>query len=49
MRISRREKIFGPGRAVPMDKNAKCRVQAYALFVVAGALAILGYYIGVRK
>ena len=25
------------------------RVQAYALFVVAGALAILGYYIGVRK
>jgi NADH-quinone oxidoreductase subunit L len=25
------------------------RVQAYALFVVAGALAILAYYIGVRK
>jgi len=30
MRIARREKVFGPGRAVPLDKNAKCRIQAYA-------------------
>lgn len=26
----RREKVFGHGRTVPLDKNAKCRVQAYA-------------------
>jgi hypothetical protein len=26
----RREKVFGPGRAVPLDRNAKCRVLAYA-------------------
>ena len=25
-----REKVFGPGRAVPLDRNAKCRIQAYA-------------------
>jgi hypothetical protein len=30
MRIIRREKVFGAGRAVPLDRNAKCRVQAYA-------------------
>jgi hypothetical protein len=28
--MARREKVFGPGRAVPLDRNAKCRVQAYA-------------------
>jgi hypothetical protein len=27
---ARREKVFGPGRAVPLDRNAKCRIQAYA-------------------
>jgi hypothetical protein len=27
---SRREKVFGPGRAVPLDRNAKARIQAYA-------------------
>jgi hypothetical protein len=26
----RREKVFGPGRAVPLDRNAKCRIMAYA-------------------
>src|SRR4029079_819262 len=26
----RREKVFGPGRTVPMDRNAKARVTAYA-------------------
>src|SRR6478672_10638052 len=26
----RREKVFGPGRAVPLDSNAKARIQAYA-------------------
>jgi hypothetical protein len=26
----RREKVFGPGRAVPLDRNAKCRVLAFA-------------------
>ena len=26
----RREKVFGPGRAVPMDRNAKARIAAYA-------------------
>src|ERR1700760_1585142 len=25
-----REKVFGPGRTVPLDRNAKCRIQAYA-------------------
>ena len=30
MRTARREKVFGPGRAVPLDRNAKARVQAYA-------------------
>ena len=27
---SRREKVFGPGRAVPLDGNAKARIPAYA-------------------
>jgi hypothetical protein len=27
---SRREKVFGAGRAVPLDRNAKCRIAAYA-------------------
>jgi hypothetical protein len=26
----RREKVFGPGRAAPLDRNAKVRVMAYA-------------------
>jgi len=26
----RREKVFGPGRAVPLDRNAKVRVMAFA-------------------
>jgi hypothetical protein len=26
---SRREKVFGAGRAVPLDRNAKCRIDAY--------------------
>ena len=26
----RREKVFGPGRAVPLDGNQKARIQAYA-------------------
>ena len=26
----RREKVFGPGRAIPLDKNAKARIWAYA-------------------
>jgi hypothetical protein len=31
MRLGRpREKVFGPGRAVPLDRNAKARVAAYA-------------------
>jgi Helix-turn-helix domain len=31
MRITvRREKVFGPGNAVPLDRNAKCRIAAYA-------------------
>jgi hypothetical protein len=29
MRLSR-EKTFGSGRAVPLDRNAKARIQAYA-------------------
>jgi hypothetical protein len=27
---SRREKVFGPGRTVPLDRNAKARIAAYA-------------------
>jgi hypothetical protein len=27
---SRREKVFGPGRAVPLDRNAKARIMAYS-------------------
>jgi hypothetical protein len=30
MRSRSREKVFGSGRAVPLDRNAKCRIQAYA-------------------
>jgi hypothetical protein len=30
MRLARREKVFGPGRAAPLDRNAKARIQAYA-------------------
>jgi hypothetical protein len=30
MMVARREKVFGPGRTVPLDRNAKCRIQAYA-------------------
>jgi hypothetical protein len=30
MRLARRKKVFGPGRQVPLDRNAKCRIQAYA-------------------
>jgi hypothetical protein len=30
MRLRRREKVFGPGRAVPLDKNAKARIEAFA-------------------
>jgi hypothetical protein len=30
MRLGRREKVFGSGPAVPLDRNAKCRVEAYA-------------------
>ncbi len=30
MRTARREKVFGPGRAVPLDRNAKARITAYA-------------------
>jgi hypothetical protein len=30
MRITHREKVFGPGRAVPLDRNAKARIAAYA-------------------
>ena len=26
----RREKVFGPGRAIPLDRNAKARILAYA-------------------
>ena len=26
----RREKVFGPGYAVPLERNAKCRIAAYA-------------------
>jgi hypothetical protein len=27
---ARREKVFGPGRAVPLDRNAKTRIKVYA-------------------
>jgi hypothetical protein len=27
---SRREKVFGPGRQIPLDRNAKARIMAYA-------------------
>ena len=30
MRTARREKVFGPGRAIPLDRNAKARIAAYA-------------------
>jgi helix-turn-helix protein len=30
MRRDRREKVFGPGRAVPLDGNQKARIAAYA-------------------
>ena len=31
MRAARhREKVFGSGHAVPLDRNAKCRIAAYA-------------------
>ncbi len=30
MRTIRREKVFGPGHAVPLDRNAKVRIAAYA-------------------
>ena len=30
MRCHRREKVFGPGRAVPLDRNAKARIAAHA-------------------
>ena len=30
MNLRRREKVFGPGRAVPLDRNAKARILAYA-------------------
>jgi hypothetical protein len=30
MRCHRREKVFGPGRAVPLDRNAKARIDVYA-------------------
>jgi hypothetical protein len=26
----RREKVFGPGRVVPLDRNAKARILVYA-------------------
>lgn len=29
-RLSRREKVFGPGRTIPLDRNAKARIRAYA-------------------
>src|SRR5262249_5589171 len=30
MRLARREKVFGQGHAVPLDKTQKARIQAYA-------------------
>jgi Helix-turn-helix domain len=29
-RIGRRVKVFGPGRSLPLDRNAKARIMAYA-------------------
>jgi len=29
MRPTRREKVFGPGNAIPLDRNAKCRVLTF--------------------
>jgi hypothetical protein len=29
-RIGRREKVFGPGRTVSLDRDAKARIMAYA-------------------
>ena len=28
-RLGRREKVFGPGRAMPLDRNAKARIKVY--------------------
>jgi hypothetical protein len=28
--LRRREKVFGPGRAIPLDRNAKARIATYA-------------------
>jgi hypothetical protein len=28
--LARREKVFGPGHAVPLDRNQKTRIQVYA-------------------
>src|SRR6516225_12306406 len=30
MRLASREKVFGAGRAMPLDRNAKARIMAYA-------------------
>jgi hypothetical protein len=30
MRLRRREKVFGPGPRVSLDRNAKARVMAFA-------------------
>jgi hypothetical protein len=30
LRSHRREKVFGPGRAMPLDRNQKARIMAYA-------------------
>ena len=35
----RREKVFGPGRAVPLDRNAKARITAPSGFDSAYARA----------
>jgi hypothetical protein len=34
--MRRHEKVFGPGRAVPLDRNAKARIAAYARACSAG-------------
>jgi hypothetical protein len=36
MRLARREKVFGPGRAVSLARNAKARIAAYAKAWSAG-------------
>ena len=36
MRITRRKKVFGPGRAVPLDRNAKARIMAVMLPLMTG-------------